>query len=105
MRNFALPLLLAAALPLGGCAFVPFAPVLADAVNSARQPRTFEGQDLAAAGAEACRARAARFGRVNITGVQPVGTDVVQVSGTIDGTRGFVCNFNRDGRITGYRGS
>ncbi len=105
MRNPILPLLIAAALPLGGCAVVPFAPVIADAVNSARQPRTFEGQDLASAGAEACRALAARKGRVVVTSVQPVGSDMVQVSGTIDGTRPFVCNFNRNGRITGYRGS
>lgn len=105
MRNPILPLLIAVAIPLGGCSLVPFAPVLADAVNSARQPRTYEGQDLASAGAEACRAHAARKGRVVVTSVQPAGADVVQVRGTIDGTRPFICNFNRNGRITGYQGS
>jgi hypothetical protein len=102
-----LPLLLALLLP--ACAALPFAPMAVEAVReSAIQEQRFEGGDFAAAAREACRASAARHGRVEITAVEPHGGEDMRVYGTIDrfgGSpgRSFACVFRRDGNLPYFK--
>ena len=101
------PLLLALSLPLSGCAAV-FAPTVVEAVReSSGEAQRFTAEGFAAAAEEACRARAARHGRVEITNVEPHGSDM-RVYGTIDrfgGSvgRSFACVFRRDGNMPHFR--
>ena len=102
-------LLLALPLSLAGCAALPFAPAAVEAVReSAVQGKRFAGGDFAAAAEEACRARAARHGRVDITAVEPHGAEDMRVYGTVDrfgGSQGrsFACVFRRDGNMPHFR--
>jgi hypothetical protein len=104
-----LPVLLALPVCLAGCAPLPFAPVAVDAVrDSAIQGKRFADGDFAAAAQEACRARAARHGRVDITTVEPHGAADMRVYGTIDrfgGSQGrsFACVFRRDGNMPHFK--
>ena len=107
MRN-PLLLLLAPAYLLSGCALVPFAPVIAEAVNETARGRGYTGAAFEPAAEEACRARAARHGRVEITTVEPHDSSTMRVYGTIDrfgGSPGrtFSCLFRKDGNIRYFR--
>lgn len=105
MRKSFLPLLAAAALPLGGCAALPFLPAAAELVRSEGQ-RGVIGEDFGAAAAEACVARATRYGRATVTGAQAQTGGSMQVFGTIeDGfrTRNFVCIFRSTGSVASFR--
>ena len=107
MRN-PLPLFLALPLLAGGCAYVPLAPVVAEAINETARGRGYTGAEFGPAAAEACRGRAARHGRVEITTVEPQGTDAMRVYGTIDRFAGspgrtFSCLFRSDGNIRHFR--
>ena len=103
------PLLLALPLFLAGCAALPFAPAAVEAVReSAIRGQRFADGDFPAAATEACRARAARHGRVEITTAEPHGADDMRVYGTIDrfgGSpgRSFACVFRRDGNMSHFR--
>ena len=104
-----LPLLLALPFSLAGCAALSFAPAAVEAVReSAIQGQRFADGDFAAAAEEACRSRAARHGRVEITGVEPHGGEEMRVYGTIDrfgGSQGrsFACVFRRDGNMSHFK--
>ena len=105
MRRRFFPALLACALPLGGCAYIGLAPALVDAVNSSRADG-YVGEDFAAAAAEACTARAARYGRPTIARVQPAGEKFMRVSGTVQEAtreRAFTCDFRSNGNIAKFR--
>jgi len=100
-----LPLLLACAVPLGGCAALPFLPAAAEIVRSESQ-RGVIGEDFAAAASEACTARGTRYGRATVTSTQPTTGGGMQVFGTIersDGTRNFVCIFRSSGSIASFK--
>ena len=104
-----LPFLLALPASLGGCAAIQFAPPLVAAMeDSARQRQRYAGGGFEPAAQEACRGRAARHGRVEITTVEPHGSNSMRVYGTIDrfgGSpgRSFACVFRRDGNMTYFR--
>ena len=104
-----LPILLALPLPLAGCAALPFAPAAIDlARGAATQGQRYTDESFPAAAQEACRGRAARYGRVEITTVEPHGAKAMRVYGTIDrfgGSpgRSFACVFRRDGNMPHFR--
>lgn len=106
MRKPLLPLLiLAAALPLGGCAALPFLPAAAELVRAETQ-RGVIGEDFGAAASEACTARGTRYGRTTVTSLQPQTGGSMQVFGTVersDGTRNFVCIFRSSGSIASFK--
>jgi hypothetical protein len=105
MRSRHLAALLACAPPLGGCAYIGLAPALVDAVNNSTA-RRYVGEDFEAAAAEACAARASRYGRVTIGTVQSVSDSVVRVSGSLEEAtrqRNFTCDFASNGRIAEFR--
>ncbi len=101
--------LLALPLALAGCAPLQFAPAAVEAVTETVQQRhRFAISDFPAAAEEACRARAARHGRVEITRVEPHGGSDMRVYGTVDrfgGSpgRSFACVFRRDGNMPHFR--
>jgi hypothetical protein len=101
-------LLLALPLTLGGCA-VGLAPALVEtARESAAQRQRYSGANFQAAAEEACRGRAARHGRAEVTTSEPNGPDSVRVYGTIDrfgGSpgRSFTCVFRRDGNMPYFK--
>ena len=102
-----LPLLLALPLCLANCVALPLAAVEAVREN-AIQGQRFAAGDFAAAAQEACRARAARHGRVEITSVEPHGADNMRVYGTVDrfgGSQGrsFACVFRKDGNMPHFK--
>jgi hypothetical protein len=110
MRKFLLPLLVTAALPLGGCAYVGLAPLVAEAVGEASRGGLYAGEGFADAAAEGCRGRAARHGRVAITRVEPHSANIMRVYGTIEDpyggpARSFTCLFRSDGNIPSFRRS
>ena len=104
-----LPALLALSLSLGGCGAIPLAPAAIEvARESALQRRRYTDESFPPAAEEACRARAARHGRIEITKIEPHGADAVRVYGTIDrfaGSQGrsFACVFRRDGNMPYFR--
>ena len=104
-----LPVLLALPVSLAGCAAIPFAPAAVEAVReSSIQGQRFADGDFAAAAREACRARAARHGRVEITTVEPHGAEDMRIYGTVDrfgGSQGrsFACVFRRDGNMPQFK--
>ena len=104
-----LPLLLTLHLVPTGCAALPFAPAAVEAVReSAVQGQRFADGDFAAAAQEACRARAARHGRVEIMTVEPHGAEDMRVYGSVDrfgGSQGrsFACVFRRDGNMPHFK--
>ena len=107
MRN-PLPLLLLPAFFLGGCAVVPFAPVIAEAINETARGGGYTAASFGPAAEEACRARAARHGRIEITRVEPQDEKTMRVYGTIDRFAGspgrtFSCLFRSDGHIRHFR--
>ena len=104
MHKRLLALIMAGVLPLGGCAYVGFAPLLAEAVNEAAQRERYPAEAFGPAAAEACRGRAARHGRVEITSVEPHGENSMRVYGTIEDPYGraprrFSCIFRSDGTL------
>jgi hypothetical protein len=76
--------------------------------ESTLQGQRFKGEGFPSAAQEACRARAARHGRVEITRAEPHGANAMRVYGTIDrfgGSpgRSFACVFRRDGNMPHFR--
>ena len=105
MRGRYLLALLAAAPPLGGCAFIGLAPAVVDAANESRD-RSYVGATFEASAVEACTARGSRYGRVTTGAVERVGETIVRVHGTVQeatGTRAFRCDFRSNGRIASFR--
>gem|GEM_PF-4547181 len=104
-----LSLLLALPLSLSGCIAAQFAPAAMEAVRETQlQRQRYSEADFAPAAEEACRGRAARHGRVEITIVEPHDANSVRVYGTIDrlpGSQGrsFACIFRRDGNMTHFK--
>jgi hypothetical protein len=85
---------------------LPFAPVMVEAVRESAGQGGYTEAEFAPAAEEACHARAARHGRVEIIQVDPQGAGAVRVYGTIDrfggsAGRSFACVFRRNGSI-GY---
>ena len=108
MRNRLLPLALAGAMSLGGCAYAGFAPLVAQAVEQAARPSRYTAEDFGPAAAEACRGRAARHGRVEITKVEPNDSNSMRVYGTIEDPyggkgRSFACVLRSDGNMPYFR--
>ncbi|MEG3088206.1 hypothetical protein [Sphingomonas sp. PB4P5] len=95
--------LLASALPLGGCV----ASIASSAVGMAVRGAQGQPQDnsyLAPNAKDACSARAAPYGKVQIIDMQQVSIDKIKVWGTADdGTtrRSFECNFGT--KVTGFK--
>ena len=103
MRKLLLPLLAAAALPLGGCV-LPFLPAAAELVRAESQ-RGVIGVDFGAAAAEACTARGTRYGRTTVTRAELQSNGTMRVYGTIEGgygTSNFVCDFRTNGSIARF---
>lgn len=110
MRKALLPLALAGALPLGGCVYAGLAPALVEAVNETAGQRRYTAEEFGPAAAEACRGRAARHGRVEISRVEPNDGSSMRVYGTIEDAYGgpartFSCVFDRGGNIASFRRS
>ena len=108
MRTPLAPLL--ALLPaLSGCAALPFAPALVQVAREASiQGQRYTDESFPPAAQEACRARAARHGRVEITQAEPHGANSMRVYGTVDRFAGspgrsFACVFRRDGNMTHFK--
>ncbi len=101
-------LLLVLPVSLGGCV-INFAPAMVEAVReTAGQGKRFSDEGFAPAAEEACRARAARHGRVQITTVEPHGEGAMRVYGTIDRFAGspgrsFACVVRRDGILRYFK--
>lgn len=105
MQHSLLPLFIAAALPLGGCAYVGLLPAAAEVARSIGQ-QGYAAEDFGAAANEACWARATRHGRATVTNVQPQSSSIMRVHGTIeDGyrIRNFVCSFRSNGSIASFK--
>jgi hypothetical protein len=108
MRVSLLPLMLGSVLGLSGCAFVGLAPAVVEAVQENAGRGRHEGELFAPAAEEACRGRAARHGRIEITRVEPHGRDYMRVYGAIEDPyggpgRGFVCLFRSNGTIRSFK--
>ena len=108
MRTSLLPLVFGNALALGGCVYAGLAPALVEAVRETGGQDRYAGEYLAPAAAEACRGRAARHGRVEVTRVEPHERNVMRVYGTIEDpygvrNRSFSCLFRSDGNIRSFR--
>lgn len=105
MRRLTEAWLVAATATLAGCAYIPLAPTVAEIVNSAAQDRGYANPDFTRAAAEACEARAARYGRVSVTSIQQQSSTTARVRGAIQTgyeARTFGCSFRSDGRITDF---
>jgi hypothetical protein len=81
---------------------------MVDAVRESAGQGGYAEAEFAPAAEEACRARAARHGRVEITQLVPDGASAMRVYGTIDrfgGSEGrtFACVFRRDGNIRYFK--
>ena len=104
-----LSLLLALPLSLGGCAAVGFAPAMVEAAReTAAAGSRYTDESFGPAAEEACRARAARHGRVEISRVEQHGGASMRVYGTVDRFgrsqgRSFACIFRRDGNLPYFR--
>ena len=93
---------------LGGCAAVGLAPAVVEAVRETAAMGGYTDAQFPPAAEEACRARAARYGRVEITHVEPQDANTIRVYGTVDrfaGSEGrtFACLFRRDGHIRYFK--
>ena len=101
--------LLALPFLLGGCAAAALAPAMVElAREGAVRGQRYTDASFPPAAEEACRARATRHGRVEITRAEPHGADAIRVYGTIDrfgGSpgRSFACVFRRDGVMTHFK--
>ncbi|CAA9518470.1 MAG: hypothetical protein AVDCRST_MAG23-50 [uncultured Sphingosinicella sp.] len=108
MRKSLLPLVFGGALALGGCVYAGLAPAVVEAVRETGGQGRYAGEYLAPAAEEACRGRAARHGRVEITRVEPHNPGTMRVYGTIEDPyrvrdRSFSCLFRSDGNIGYFR--
>jgi hypothetical protein len=108
MRTSLLPLLFGSAVGLSGCVYAGLAPAVVEAVRETGGQGRYAGEYLAPAAEEACRGRAARHGRVEITRVGPHNRNTMRVYGTIEDpygarNRGFSCLFRNDGNIRYFR--
>jgi hypothetical protein len=81
------------------------APAIVDAAKNNRNNRPI-GDNFEAAAAEACSARAARYGRLTLGDVRRVSDSMVRVVGTVQQAtreRAFTCDFRSSGRIADFR--
>jgi hypothetical protein len=108
MRKSILPILLAATLPLGACAYGlggqdVLGSVLGTVLNSGNNG--MGGQSFQDAAVEACANEARRYGSVSVTDVRAQSSSTLRVTGVI-GTnydrRAFACSFREDGQITDF---
>ena len=113
MRKSLTPLILAAFLPLAGCAYGlgglgggqdVLGSVLGGVLGG---NRAMGGQSFQAAAVEACANEARRYGSVSVSDVRQVSSSTLRVFGTINtsnygGQRRFDCDFREDGRITDF---
>jgi hypothetical protein len=112
MKKTVFSLLLAATLPLGGCAAGGLAglagpSVVGSVLGNVLAPSTgMGGPDFQTAAVDACGAEAARYGRVTVTDIRSAGSSILHVIGTIDGNdyqrRNFACSFREDGGIADF---
>ena len=110
MRKILMPLLVAGALPLGGCQYAGLAPALAQVIHEASGGPHYAGDEFVRAAAEGCRGRAARHGRVEVGRVEPQGSNMMRVTGMIEDpyglrNRNFACLYRSDGRIADFERS
>ncbi len=106
--RLSLLLLSGSALALGGCVYAGLAPAVVEAVRETSARGRYAGDYLAPAAAEACRGRAARHGRVEVTRVEPHRPGTMRVYGTVEDPHGvrnrsFSCLFRNDGNIRYFR--
>jgi hypothetical protein len=103
MRRSILTLLLAGALPLGGCAAGIAASAVGAAVRAADRPDKAPEEDPGPAARSACSAHAAQYGAVRIIDVVYKSVAKVVVWGAVEGPAGrrsFQCRW--DGKIVGF---
>ena len=108
MRKSLSPFILAALLPLAGCAYgLGGQDVLGSVLGGVLGGnRAMGGQSFQDAAVEACANEARRYGQVSVSDVRPVSSSTMRVFGTIATSnydrRRFDCDFREDGRITGF---
>ena len=109
MKKTLLPILLAAALPLGGCAYGLGGDVLGGVLGDVMGDRGAYGRggpDLQDMAVDACGREASRYGRVAIADVRRASSSTLRVTGTVDVNnyqrRSFGCSYREDGRITDF---
>jgi hypothetical protein len=104
--------ILAAFLPLAGCAYglggMGGQDVLGSVLGGVLGGnRAMGGQSFQDAAVEACANEARRYGSVRVSDVRQVSSSTLRVFGTIStsnfgGQRRFDCDFREDGRITDF---
>ncbi len=102
-------LLVAAFLPLAGCAYgLGGQDVLGSVLGGVLGGnRAMGGQTFQDAAVEACANQARRYGSVSVSDVRQVNSSTMRVFGMINtsnygGRRSFDCDFREDGRITDF---
>ena len=104
MRRSFLPLLLIAALPLGGCAASLAASAVGAAVQAADKPEKAPTEDPGPAARAACTAEAAKHGEVTVIDVEYRSASRLIVWGTVANgaqRRSFECRWN--GKIVEFK--
>jgi hypothetical protein len=104
MKLFALPLLAAAALPLGGCAAGLAAKAVGAAVRAADRPDAPPSEDPGPAARAACTAQAERHGTVRIIDTEYRSASQLIVWGTVEAAakrQSFECRF--EGKVTSFK--
>jgi hypothetical protein len=99
MRAFLLPLLAASSLALGGCVASMAASAVGAAVRAAAPEPRVVTDDLRGTAREACRARVAPLGQVQIIDAEQRTDGRVTVWGTVQDTRerrSFECVYDRE---------
>lgn len=101
MRKILLPLLVAGALPLGGCV-AGLGDILGGGDRYGRGGPNFEAMAV-----DACGTEASRYGRAQVTQVTQASRSTMRVSGMVDtnygyNRRSFTCTYREDGRITNF---
>src|SRR5687768_59970 len=103
MHRSILPLLLLAALPLGGCAAGIAASAVGAAVRAADRPDRAPKEDPGPVARQACSVHASQYGTVQIIDVVYKSVAKVVVWGAVEGPAGkrsFQCRW--DGKIVGF---
>jgi hypothetical protein len=104
MRRTALPLLVLAALPLGGCMASLAASAVGAAVQAADKPDPVPTEDPGPAARQACTAEAAKHGEPSIIDTEYRSASRLIVWGTVQaasGRRSFECRWN--GKIVDFK--
>jgi hypothetical protein len=104
MRLLALPLLMVAALPLGGCVAGMAAGAVGAAVRAADGPERVPTEDPGPAARAACSAEAGKHGTVRIIDTEYRSAAKLTVWGTVEGPggrRSFECRY--EGKVAGFK--